>query len=110
MSLLKAIAKINRKFVCFPLEDKEIVITIAFAIVKKKLKNKQRTDTKNRAKKIKSDNSRRSNRVRFNIAVAILKKTNLKMHCNILLFGGTNNMLVDRIDYMKNSGKIKYSQ
>ena len=58
-----------------------IFFAVAMAIVgrvitreREQSKKKQRTDTKNKAKKIKSDNFTRGNREKSNIAIAILEK------------------------------------
>ena len=48
---------------------------------------KQRTDTKKEAKKIKSDNFRRSNREKFSIAIAILETLMIGWHHNYFIFG-----------------------
>ena len=57
---------------------------------------KQRTDTINEAKKIKSDNFTRGNREKFNIAIAILEKWIIGWHHVIILyFGGTYNIFTD---------------
>ena len=64
---------------------------------------KQRNYTKNKSKKIKSDNFKRSNREKSNIAVAILenfRKTEYKkLFC---IFRGTNMIFADLIffDFM----------
>ena len=53
-------------------------------------KKKQRTDTKNDAKRTMSDNFTRNNREKSNIAIAILDS-------NIIIsyFGGSNNIFAD---------------
>ena len=46
----------------------------AITLEREPSKKKQRTDTKNGAKRIKSDNFTRSNKEKSNIAIAILEK------------------------------------
>ena len=51
-----------------------MIVGRAINLERKPSKKKQRTDTKKDAKWIKSDNFTRSNREKFNIAIAILGK------------------------------------
>ena len=67
--------------------------TIAIAIVGRAItlerepsKKKQRTDTKNDAKRIKSDNFTRSNREKSNIAITILEILMIGWHHNYFVF------------------------
>ena len=56
---------------------------------------KQRNDTINEAKKIKSDNFTKSNKEKSNIAIALLKKIMLGWHHHFSNFGGTNNIFAE---------------
>jgi hypothetical protein len=49
------------------------IVGRAITLERKRSRKKQRTDTKKDANKIKSDNFTRSNREKYNIAIAILE-------------------------------------
>ena len=55
-------------------------------------KKEQIKDTKKEAKKIKSDNFSRSDREKFNNAIARLEKLIIRYHYDYFAFGGTNNI------------------
>ena len=76
--------------------------TIAIAIVRTAIilggepsKKKQRTDTNNDAKRIKSDDFTRSNKEKSNIGIAILENKQLDDTIIISYFGGSNNIFAD---------------
>ena len=54
--------------------------------IKEAIKKKQKTNTKKDAKRIISDNFTRSNKEKFNIAIAILEKLMIGWHYNYFVF------------------------
>ena len=62
------------------------IVGRAITLERKPSKKKQRTDTKQNAKSMKSDNFTRSNRDKSNVAIAILEKLMIGWHHNYFVF------------------------
>ena len=76
--------------------------TIAITFEREPSKKKQRTDTKNDAKRIKSDNFTWSNRDKSNIAIAILEIRMIGWHHNYFVFWVHHNIFVDSTIHYEN--------
>ena len=97
-TLLKALAKSIGNLIAIAFKSEKTTIGRAITLERKPSKKKQRTDTKKDAKRIKSDNFTRSNREKYNIAIAILEKLQfLNGNKNYYDFYGSNNIFADCI-------------